>query len=162
MISRFRETGRTAISNSQFWKLWVWANRFSSSRITLEGRMNDIPSLTNYFYLGTKGCTHALPCSPRTTTWRLKISKSCMYPYSLAFTDTYLHFSCQVLSNTRVVLETHLRIFLRTPRIRCPVRGIVLPVIPFAAHPLGFLDRMTVRLVPDMICVFLAFHDLQA
>ena len=92
----------------------------------------------------------------------MKISKSRMDPYNLAFTDTHLLFSCRVLSNTRVVLKAHLRVFLRAPRIRCPVRGIVLPFMPFVAHPLGFLDRMTVRLVPDAICVCLAFHDLQA
>lgn len=64
-------------------------------------------------------------------------------------------------SNTRVILEAHLRIGVRAPQIWCPICRIALPGFPFAAHPLGFLDRAAIRFVPDGICIFLALHDLQ-
>ena len=64
-------------------------------------------------------------------------------------------------SNTRVILEAQLRFRLRAPRIWCPMSGILLPTLPIVAPPLGFPDGSAIRFVPDGICVFLAFHDLQ-
>ena len=38
---------------------------------------------------------------------------------------------------------------------------ITSPRLPFPAHPLRFRDRLASRLVPNLICIFPALHNLQ-